>query len=57
MKRIDLVIITVVLAAVVAVASLRTQIFYDRDGRETWRHEGFLDRPEIVAQFRRLGVE
>jgi thioredoxin 1 len=34
-----------------------TQIFYDREGREAWRHEGFLDKPGIVAQFRRLGVE
>ncbi len=34
-----------------------TQIFYDRQGREVWRHEGFLDKPEIVAQFRRMGVE
>jgi len=34
-----------------------TQIFYDRAGREAWRHEGFLDKPEIVARFRRLGVE
>jgi thioredoxin 1 len=33
-----------------------TQIFYDRAGREVWRHEGFLDRPEIVAQLRHLGV-
>lgn len=34
-----------------------TQIFYDRGGREVWRHEGFLDRPDIVAQLRRMGVE
>jgi thioredoxin 1 len=33
-----------------------TQIFYDPAGREVWRHEGFLDRPEIVAQLRHLGV-
>jgi thioredoxin 1 len=37
--------------------AIPTQIFYDREGREAWRHEGFLDKPEIVAQFRRLGVE
>jgi thioredoxin 1 len=37
--------------------AIPTQIFYDRNGREAWRHEGFLDKPEIVAQFRRLGVE
>lgn len=33
-----------------------TQIFFDRSGREVWRHEGLLDKPEIVAQFRRMGV-
>ena len=37
--------------------AIPTQIFYDRQGREVWRHVGFLDKPEIVAQFRRLGVE
>ena len=37
--------------------AIPTQIFYDRQGREAWRHEGFLDKPEIVAQFRRLGVQ
>ena len=37
--------------------AIPTQIFYARDGREAWRHEGFLDKPDIVAQFRRLGVE
>jgi thioredoxin 1 len=37
--------------------AIPTQIFYDREGREAWRHEGFLDKPEIVAQFRHLGVE
>ena len=37
--------------------AIPTQIFYDREGREVWRHEGFLDKPEIVAQLRRLGVE
>lgn len=37
--------------------AIPTQIFYDREGREVWRHEGFLDKPDIVAQFRRMGVE
>lgn len=34
-----------------------TQIFFDRAGREVWRHEGFLSKAEIVARFRELGVE
>jgi thioredoxin 1 len=37
--------------------AIPTQIFYDREGHEAWRHEGFLDKPEIVAQLRSLGVE
>ena len=37
--------------------AIPTQIFYDRHGREVWRHEGFLGKPEIVGWFRRLGVE
>jgi thioredoxin 1 len=34
-----------------------TQIFYDRDGKELARHEGFMARDAILAQWRALGVE
>jgi thioredoxin 1 len=37
--------------------AIPTQIFYDRVGREVWRHEDFLGKSEIVAQFRAMGVE
>lgn len=33
-----------------------TQIFYDADGRERWRHEGFLGKAEILAKWKELGV-
>ncbi|MGE0481713.1 MAG: thioredoxin family protein [Phycisphaerae bacterium] len=33
-----------------------TQIFFDRDGKEVWRHEGFLSRQEIVARLKELGA-
>lgn len=33
-----------------------TQIFFDRDGKEVWRHEGFLSRKEIVAKLKELGA-
>lgn len=33
-----------------------TQIFFDRDGKEVWRHEGFLPKAEIVAKLKELGV-
>ncbi len=34
-----------------------TQIFYGPDGRELTRHEGFISREEILAQWKALGVE
>ncbi len=33
-----------------------TQIFFDRDGTEVWRHEGFLSREAIVAKLHELGA-
>jgi thioredoxin 1 len=34
-----------------------TQIFYGADGRELARHEGFIDREQILAKWKALGVE
>jgi thioredoxin 1 len=34
-----------------------TQIFLDDEGREVWRHEGFLGKDAIVAKLREMGVE
>ncbi|HOY66476.1 MAG TPA: thioredoxin family protein [Candidatus Ozemobacteraceae bacterium] len=34
-----------------------TQIFYDAQGKEMMRHEGFLPREEIDRQFEALGVK
>lgn len=36
--------------------AIPTQIFYDRTGREAWRHEGFLDKAAIEARLKGLGV-
>lgn len=33
-----------------------TQVFFDRDGREVWRHEGFLSKQEIVEKLKELGA-
>lgn len=33
-----------------------TQIFYDREGKEISRHEGFMAKKEIVARLQKLGV-
>jgi thioredoxin 1 len=34
-----------------------TQIFYGPDGRELARHQGFMSREEILAQWKAVGVE
>lgn len=34
-----------------------TQIFFDAQGREFFRHEGFFPKEEILAVFRRHGIE
>lgn len=34
-----------------------TQIFFDKNGNEAWRHEGFLAKEDIQAKLRELGVE
>lgn len=34
-----------------------TQIFFDRDGNEVFRHEGFMPKEDIVARLEEMGVE
>jgi thioredoxin 1 len=34
-----------------------TQVFYDARGKEVKRHMGFMDKPEIIAEFKALGVK
>lgn len=34
-----------------------TQIFYDREGKELWRHQGFLSKSDILANWKRLGYD
>ncbi len=34
-----------------------TQVFFDKDGQEIWRHEGFLPKADFVRKFAELGVE
>ena len=33
-----------------------TQVFFDADGKEVWRHEGFLPKADFIAKFKELGV-
>lgn len=39
------------------VAVMPTQVFLAADGRELYRHEGFISRDAILAQWAKLGVE
>lgn len=34
-----------------------TQIFYDAKGKETYRHEGFMEKAAIIAELTKLGVK
>jgi len=34
-----------------------TQIFFDKDGQEVYRHEGFMPQADIVARLKEMGVE
>lgn len=39
------------------IRAIPTQIFYDAQGREQYRHVGFLDRESIVEKLTELGVK
>ena len=39
------------------IRAIPTQIFFDREGKEAYRHEGFLSEKEIVARFKDMGVK
>ena len=39
------------------IRTIPTQIFYDKSGKEVYRHEGFLSKDVIIAQLEDLGVE
>lgn len=34
-----------------------TQVFFDAEGKEVWRHEGGMSKEEIVAKLKEMGVE
>ena len=39
------------------IRSIPTQIFFDKEGKEVYRHEGFLGEKEIVGKFKDMGVK
>jgi len=38
------------------IRAIPTQIFYDKAGREAYRHVGFMSEEEIIRQLKKLGV-
>lgn len=38
------------------IRAIPTQIFFDQEGKEVSRHEGYLDKASIVKMFETLGV-
>ena len=39
------------------IRAIPTQIFYNAEGKEMLRHEGFFDKAGIVAELQKLGVK
>ena len=39
------------------IRAIPTQIFFDKNGKETFRHEGFLSEEAIVKKLSALGVQ
>lgn len=39
------------------IRAIPTQIFFDRDGKEVYRHEGFMNEADIVSVLKKLGVK
>ena len=39
------------------IGAIPTQIFFDKEGREVYRHMGFMAEKDIVAQLRKMGVD
>jgi thioredoxin 1 len=39
------------------IRTIPTQIFFNEDGKETYRHVGFMDEKAIINQLKKMGVE
>ncbi len=39
------------------IRTIPTQIFFDKERKEVYRHEGFLGEEEIVRRFKEMGVK
>ncbi len=39
------------------ISGIPTQIFFDKAGKEVYRHAGFMSEAAIVEQFKKMGIE
>jgi thioredoxin 1 len=39
------------------ISAIPTQIFFDKDGNEVFRHTGILSKDEILTKWKELGIE
>jgi len=39
------------------IRAIPTQIFFDKEGREVFRHVGFMSEKAIIQQFKKMGVD
>jgi thioredoxin 1 len=46
-----------ILAARYAIDSIPVQVFFDKDGKEVFRHVGFFPQEEIAKQMAKMGVK
>ena len=46
-----------VLGARFSIKSIPVQVFFDREGKEAFRHVGFYAEPEVLGQLAKLGVK
>ncbi len=45
------------LAQKYGVKLIPTQIFFDKEGKELWRHEGFISKEDLLARWKQLGYD
>jgi thioredoxin 1 len=44
-------------AQLYGIETIPTQVFYDAAGKEQFRHVGFISKEDILATWKKLGVE
>ncbi|MDZ7820326.1 MAG: thioredoxin family protein [Candidatus Marinimicrobia bacterium] len=44
-------------AAKYGIRAIPTQIFFDEDGNELWRHTGFMSKEDILNKWKELGYD